>query len=70
MGHVLIYSKIITIGIFEITIFLRRGINIVYKKNVKFGKKWVFGKGFYSLVAFRSTDQDVPDLNSFECVPR
>ena len=42
MSHVLIYLKIMTKVMSKIVVFPRKGINIVYKKNIKFGKKLKF----------------------------
>ena len=56
----MVYLKIMAIVLFKIIIFPRRIINIVYKKNIKFGKKSKFWKSYYSQVVYLSIDPRGP----------
>ena len=58
--YVSIYLKIMAKALSEIIIFLRRIINVVYKKNIKFGKNSKFWKSCYSQVVYFSTGRRVP----------
>ena len=60
MRHILIYLKIMAKTLSEIIIFSMRVINIVYKKNIKFGKKSKFWKSYYSQAVYLLTGPRVP----------